>query len=154
MIETPQVVQAQTQPAAVIKLVIPRAEIQKVMGPAMAEVVAFVTAQGQAPAGAVFAHHFRMNSDTFDFEVGVPVSSPIQPAGRVEAGELPAARVARTIYRGPYEGLGSAWREFSDWLTAHGHKPAGDLWECYVAGPDSSPDPDDWRTELNRPLVS
>jgi len=154
MIETPQIVQTRAQAAAVIRLVLPRAEIQRVMGPAMSEVVAAVAAQGQAPAGSVFAHHFGMNPDTFDFEVGVPVASPIQAAGRVLPGELPAATVARTTYRGPYEGLGSAWREFNDWLTTHGHKPAGNLWECYVAGPESSPDPANWRTELNRPLAS
>jgi len=40
------------------------------------------------------------------------------------------------------------------WITAEGHSPAPDLWECYVAGPESNPDPANWRTELNRPLVS
>ena len=30
---------------------------------------------------------------------------------------------------------------------------APDLWECYVAGPESNPDPATWRTELNRPLT-
>lgn len=62
-------------------------------------------------------------------------------------------RVARTIYRGPYEGLGSAWSEFDAWIAAHGHTPAADLWECYAAGPESSPDPASWRTELDRPLI-
>ena len=52
----------------------------------------------------------RMDPDTFDFEVGVPVA-------------------------------------------AGGHTPAPDLWECYVAGPESGPDPAAWRTELNRPLL-
>ena len=28
------------------------------------------------------------------------------------------------------------------------------LWECYTSGPESSPDPGKWRTELNRPLTS
>jgi effector-binding domain-containing protein len=62
-------------------------------------------------------------------------------------------RVARTVYRGPYEGLGTAWGEFNAWIAANGHTPAPDLWECYVAGPESSPDPATWRTELNRPLI-
>jgi effector-binding domain-containing protein len=61
--------------------------------------------------------------------------------------------VARVVYRGPYEGLGAAWGEFDAWIAANGHKPGTDLWECYVAGPESSPDPAAWRTELNRPLV-
>jgi heme/copper-type cytochrome/quinol oxidase subunit 2 len=53
----------------------------------------------------------------------------------------------------PVNALGSAaWREFGEWITAEGHEPAANLWEFYVAGPESSPDPSTWRTELNRPL--
>jgi hypothetical protein len=31
--------------------------------------------------------------------------------------------------------------------------PAGDLYECYVVGPESTPDPANWRTELSRPVT-
>ena len=89
----------------------------------------------------------------FDFEISVPVAAPVAAAGRVKPGRLPATTVARTVYRGPYEGLGAAWAEFSAWITASGRTPAPQLWECYVAGPESSPDPSAWRTELNRPLL-
>jgi hypothetical protein len=41
--------------------------------------------------------------------------------------------------------------EFRDWIAANGQKPAPDLWEIYLSGPESSPDPATWRTELNRP---
>jgi effector-binding domain-containing protein len=94
-----------------------------------------------------------MDPDIWDFEVGVPVSRPVSPAGRVEPGELPAATVARTVYHGSYEGLGAAWGEFFEWITARGHTPAADFWECYLAGPESGPDPAAWRTELNKPLI-
>ena len=89
---------------------------------------------------------------TFDFELGVKVSAPVRANGRVKRGELPAARVARTIYSGSYEGLPAAWGEFTKWMEANGLKQAEDLWEVYSVGPQSSPDAADWRTELNRPL--
>jgi effector-binding domain-containing protein len=153
MLEKPQIVQSDAQPAAVIRFTIPRAEIQQVMGPGMAELRATVAAQGIAPAGPLFSHHLRMDPEIFDFEIGVPVATPVSAAGRVQPGELPAAMVARTVYRGGFEGLGAAWGEFGDWITTEGHMPAPDFWECYVAGPESSPDPAEWRTELNRPLI-
>jgi effector-binding domain-containing protein len=134
-------------------LTIPRAQIQNVMGPAISEVMAAVAAQGIAPAGPVFSHHLRMDPDVFDFEVGVPVTAPVSVTGRVYASQLPAAKVARTVYQGPYEGLGTAWGEFIENITAEGHQPASDLWECYVAGPESGSHPTAWRTELNRPLI-
>ena len=62
-------------------------------------------------------------------------------------------KVARTVYQGGYEGLGGAWGELMRWIEAQGHTAATDLWECYLAGPESGPDPSAWRTELNRPLI-
>lgn len=153
MIDQPEIVQSQLQPTAVIRLTVPRSEIRKVMGPAIAEVMAAVGAQRVGPAGPVYSHHFKMDPNTFDLEVGVPVSGPIKPTGRVAASQLPAATVARTIYRGPYEGLGAAWGEFGHWVTSQGHKPAANLWERYVSGPESGPDPANWQTELNQPLT-
>lgn len=153
MLDKPQIAQTAAQATAVIRLTIPRAEIQHVMGPGYREVMAAVAAQGIAPVGPWFTHHLRMDPDTFDFEICVPVAAPISAAGRVKPGELRAATVARTVYHGPYEGLPAAWGEFMAWIAAQGHTPAPDLWERYVAGPESSPDPAVWRTELNRPLI-
>ena len=52
-----------------------------------------------------------MDPDTFDLEIGVPVTALVSVASRVKAGQSPAATVARTFYHGPCEGLGSAWAE-------------------------------------------
>lgn len=153
MIDTPQITRSDERLTAIIRLTIPREQIRDVMGPAIGEVMGAVAAQGMTPAGPVFSHHLRMDPAVFDFEVGVPVASPISPAGRVTGGRLPATQVARTVYQGPYEGLGGAWGEFGAWIKAQGHEPAANLWECYVSGPESNPDPSTWRTELNRPLV-
>jgi effector-binding domain-containing protein len=153
MLDDPQIVRTDPKIAAIIRLTIPRSEIRNVMGPGIAELMAAVAAQGIAAAGPIFSHHLRMDPDTFDFEIGVPVSAPISAAGRVRAGQLPAARVARTVYHGPYEGLAAAWAEFDAWIAAERYAAAPDLWECYLSGPDSDPDPAAWRTELNRPLT-
>ena len=153
MLDKPQIAQTAEQPTAIIRFTIPRNEIQNVMGPGYQELMATVAAQGIAPAGPWFTHHLRMDPETFDFELGVPVSAPISAAGRVKAGQLPAATVARTVYYGAYEGLGGAWAEFDAWIAAEGHTPGPNLWEHYLAGPESNPDPASWRTELNRPLA-
>jgi effector-binding domain-containing protein len=153
MISKPEVLQTQAEAAAVIHISTPRWEMAKVFGPAVAELMATLATQGIEPAGAVFAHHFKMSPDNFDFELGVKVPAPVTATGRVLPGELPAALVARTIYSGPYEGLSAAWGEFGDWIKANGHCPAGNLWEIYSVGPHATPDPSGWRTELVRPLV-
>jgi len=154
MLETPQVVHTDEQLTAIIHLTVSRAEIGTVMGPAIAEVLAVIAAQGIAPAGPCFSFHWKRPSDTFDFEVGFPVSGPIAAAGRVIMSKLPAAKVVRTTYRGGYDGLGAAWGEFCAWLDTEGFRAQDCLWECYRSGPESSDDPDTWRTELNRPLAT
>ena len=154
MISTPQIVRAEAEPAAVIRLTVPRNKMGKVFGPAVSELMRELAAQGLEPVGAVFEHHLTMRPDTFDFELGVRVAAPVKAAGRVKPGQLPAAKVARTVYSGPYDGLPGAWDAFVAWMKANGHEQAGNLWQVYSVGPQTTPDPANWRTELNRPLTN
>jgi effector-binding domain-containing protein len=154
MIEPPRLLETVAQQTAIIHITVPRAEIQQAMGPAIGELMATIAAQGVAPVGPIYSHHLKMDPGMFDFEVGVAVAVPVQPVGRVVPGMLPATRVARTVYHGGYEGLGSAWGEFGAWIATQGLIPAEDLWECYITGPESSPDSSTWRTEFNRPVVA
>ena len=152
MIDTPQITQTTEQSTATIHLTIPRGEIRSAMGPGIGEVVATAQAQGIGPIGPWFTHHLKMDPAVFDFEICVPVTAPVAPVGRVTPGKMPAVRVARTVYQGPYEGLGEAWGEFQLWITANGHVPRPDLYECYLTGPESTTNPAEYRTELNQPL--
>jgi effector-binding domain-containing protein len=152
MLESPKITQTDAQHTAVIHVTVPRNRIQEVMGPGLKELRATVAAQGIDIAGPWFTHHLKMDPEVFDFEIGLPVKTPVSASGRVRPGNLPAVKVARTVYRGAYEGLGAAWGQFMEWIKTHGHEPCPDLWEVYSAGPESSPDPANWRTELNRPL--
>lgn len=152
MIDHPHISQTVERQTAVIRMVIPKADIQKVMGPAICEVMGTLTEQGLAPAGPLFSHHLRLDPDLFDFEVGVPVNSPVTATGRVVSSKLRAAKVATTVHHGPYEGLETAWGEFTDWISKQGHQPAMDVWEYYRVGPESGPDSANWETDLIQPL--
>ncbi len=152
MIDTPQIVQTTDQLTAVIRLTIPRADIQKEMGPAIAELQGVVAEQGIGPAGPWLTHYLKITPDTFDLEVAVPVLAPVMPTGRVTASRLPAARAARTTYHGDYSGLGAAWGEFRTWVDENGQITGTDCWEVYRLGPDTNQDPANWRTDLYQPL--
>ena len=153
MLDTPQIIYTTAQPIAVTHLTVPVTQIREVMGPGITELRAAVEAQGIAITGAWFTHHLRMPGEIFDFEIGLPVAKAVSAAGRMQPGVWPAMTLARAVYHGPYEGLASAWGEFGKWISANGHQPATELWEQYVAGPESGSDPAAWRTELNRPLL-
>ena len=153
MIETPTVVDSPAQATAMIALDIPRDEIRSCMGPAIQEVFAVLGAQGLRPAGPWFCYHHRLDPARFDFEVSVPIDGVVTASGRVQPGIRPVATVARTVMHGAYEQLHSAWPALDAWVTGQGLTMRGDFWEIYTIGPETSPDPVNWRTELNRALI-
>jgi len=153
VIETPKVLTSPEQGTAAVHVTVPREKIREIMGPGLQEVQAALKAQGVKAAGPWLTHHLRMDPKVFDFEICLPVAKPVSATGRVKPGKLEARRVARTVYHGNYEGLGEAWGQFQGWISSQGLKAAPDLWEVYTVGPESSPDPASWRTELNQPLL-
>ncbi|HEX2616332.1 MAG TPA: GyrI-like domain-containing protein [Flavobacteriales bacterium] len=153
MIDKPELTRTEAQQTASIHMTVRGVDMPKFMGPAIQELMDTLKAQGITPTGPMYSYHHRMPSDTFDFEVGVPVGQAVKPEGRVRPSQLPAAKVLRTMYHGPYEGLSDGWSAFMAQVKASGHQPQDSFWEFYVSGPESSPDPKNWMTELNRPLV-
>ncbi|RKH15070.1 AraC family transcriptional regulator [Corallococcus sp. CA053C] len=153
MIETPRIVQTVAQLTAIVPVTVARSEIRTVMGPGISELMATVASQHIAPAGPWFTHHLRTDPQVFEFEISVPVTAPIQDRGRVRPGLWPAMKVVRTVYQGPYEGMGQAWGEFDAWISAQGLKASQDFWEVYAVGPESGSDPTLWRTEFSRRLL-
>lgn len=154
MISPPEIIEFQRVDVAIIPIICRREEMMAVFGPAVQELFAALDAQGIDTIGPVFAHHLTMPPGMFNFELGVVTLATAQPAGRVRPGTLGPGRIARTIYTGPYEGLHTAWGTFDAWVRAQGRTPGEDLWELYVHGPDKTPNPAEWRTELNRPLLA
>jgi effector-binding domain-containing protein len=64
-------------------------------------------------------------------EVGVEVSGPFAPAGRVHASALPAGPTVMTVHRGRYEKLGVAHRAILRWCGSQGWEVTGERWEVY-----------------------
>ncbi len=153
MIETPQVID--TGPARGTTLVCvhcPRDGGRRTMGRSVRELPARIRAQGAQPMGPLFTHHLRGPTDSFGCEVGVLVSRPVSRAGHVYPGLWPAMHAARALYRGRYEDLPRAWSALHAWTAAQGLTGTGELWECYITGPEIGSDASAWRTELYLPL--
>ena len=154
MIDQPQIVQSPRQQTAAIHVTVPRDGIMQAFPPAVHELVAALGAQGIKPSGPLLSYHLKVPTDVFDFEIAFPVDREVKPEGRVFASEVPAMTVARSIYRGPMEGLGSAWGELCNWMSENKHTTRSILWESYLVGPDSTPDPAKWQTQLNWPITA
>jgi effector-binding domain-containing protein len=149
MITAPELTTTTEQPAATIHLVIPGRDMPKHMDPAIQEILKVLADQGLQPAGPMFSYHHRRPSDTFDFEIGFPVAQAIDEQGRVKSGSLPAERVARCIYQGPYERLSEAWPKLQEWVREQDLPETGRFFERYLNNPDEVQDPLQYHTELN-----
>ncbi len=154
MIDEPRITEVPAVSAAIVRLTIPRAEMAQAFPRAIHEILDALADQGITPAGPPFARHLRHDPEVFDFEVGFPVEHPVRSRGRVNGGELPAARVVRTVHHGAYTGLPEAWRAFEDEVRRSGLDVVDEFRERYLVGPESGPDPSGWRTELSRVLLS
>lgn len=149
MITPPEVITTREVIAATIPLVIPGRDMPKYMDPAIQEIIKTITGQGINITGPMFSYHKRRPSDTFDFEIGFPVANAIKEEGRVINSKLPAVKVVRSVYQGPYEGLAQGWTDLQSWVRENGHGENGRFWESYLTNPDEVKDPKEYRTELN-----
>ena len=153
MIEPIQIVTTKKQAAVVLPVTTTFAELPKVMGPAVRELLEVVEQQQLQPTSSWWNHYTQMGA-TWVFDVGMTTTKKVTPTGRVKAGVLPAATVARTLYTGPYERLHEARAAFDAAIAAAGHETAAEIWEVYLKGPDANDDSAQFQTDLNRVVLT
>ncbi|AJE67372.1 GyrI-like domain-containing protein [Corynebacterium glutamicum] len=111
-------------------------------------------AKGIAPIGPGFALYTSEPTDTVSFEVGIPVSQPLE--GDVSAANgivlknsvIPAGKIARISHIGSFDGLSQAWGSFVEALESAGHEIDMPCWEVYVTEPSPDMDPATLQTDL------
>ena len=130
-------------PTAVVAATTNWQEFPTLWGRLLDEVWTFLRAGGAEKAG----HNVMLYlDDAPTVEVGVQVAGPFEASGPVVPSSLPAGRVATTVHRGGYDGLGAAHEAVLRWCAANGHEPTGVRWEVYG---DWHDDPAAVETEIN-----
>jgi hypothetical protein len=74
---------------------------------------------------------YRNDVPNLEFEVGVQVTRPFEPAGAVVPSTLPLGRAAHTTHVGDYAGLGEAHEAIARWCRTNGYTPSATRWEVY-----------------------
>jgi effector-binding domain-containing protein len=129
-------------PTAVVAAATTWDEFPKLWMSLLDEVYAFVRGGGATQTG----HNVMLyRDDVPNVEVGVQVSGPFEPTGRVVPSALPAGEIATALHRGPYDALDEAHLAVRTWCAARGHALTGVRWEIYG---DWSEDPNDLETEV------
>jgi effector-binding domain-containing protein len=156
---SPKLVERRAQPFASIHVDIAPDQLASVIDKSFGTLFGWLAQRGIQPAGAPFVKYNVVDmAKRLDLELGVPVTAPVQAAGEVLAGTLPAGRYAVVIHRGHYNGLREATAELLQsaqalsvtWDAASA--PSGERFaarlETYLTDPSKEPDPTQWQTEI------
>ncbi|MFK4084820.1 GyrI-like domain-containing protein [Kribbella sp. NPDC020789] len=139
------------QPTAVRRAVLAVDQLAEWVPVACSQVAGYLFRRHIAPAGFAFARYHRLAAGLIGVEAGVPVSTPVRPASLIAASTLPGGAALSVRYTGPYDRIGLAYEEISDWLATEQALRAGDGWEIYRDLP--SCDRLGRRIEIVQPIV-
>jgi effector-binding domain-containing protein len=122
-----------------------------VLGESYGAIAQYLQELGEQPAGPPFAVYYNEDMQDLDVGIGFPVARELPGRGPIQAGELPAGKVATCLYVGPYSGIGSAYTALSRWIEENNYQPTGVAYEVYLSDPDETP-PAELQTQIVFPL--
>jgi effector-binding domain-containing protein len=130
------VITAEPTPTAVVAAEVTWGEFPTAWRPMLDQVWRFL--RGSAPEGLYRQGHNVMlyKDEVPHVEVGVQVTGPFDPVGRVVASSLPGGLVATATHTGPVAALGDTHQAVREWSRSNGYLLAGPRWEIY-----GDPDP-------------
>ena len=96
------------------------------------------------------------NAGTAIFSAGIFTPSQVVTPNdsQVLNGNLPNQKVLRTTLKGDYKNLKEAWNTTLDYIEENSLElnEEEDVFEVYVSGPENSPNPADWVTQIHFPI--
>jgi len=123
-------------------------EFPRLWGQLLGEVYSYVRGRPELATGTgdeLWQNMMLYKDQRPDVEVGVLVSQPFEPHGRVVSSALPGGEVATAVHRGDYATLGATHDAVRAAAAARGRELAGPCWEVYGHGRE---DPREQETEI------
>jgi len=139
-----------------VREVVKMSELTEFFSRAFAASAKELAAQGNHPVGPPVAIYSGMPSDTIAVTAGFPAVRPATPAEKgsgLVLAELQGGPVVTAIHIGSYDQLGESYGKIATWMAEHQLKPAAEMWEEYLVGPDSVTDPTLWQTRIVFPIA-
>jgi len=137
------------QPILSIRQRLPTADMPGFVGQCYQEMYGHLGELGVESTGAPFVIYHAFGPGDVDAEVAVPVPFAVAESGRMASRVLPGGTVARTLHQGPYNELGAAYTELTEWVGDHGFEVTGPARERYLNEPGPDVAPADYLTEID-----
>ncbi len=95
----------------------------------------YLTELGETPADAPFAAYHKLDTNSLDIELGVPVSGNLPGKDDIKAGETVSGNAVVYMHEGPYTDLKPVYQKIFDWIGENGCTPKGLYYEYYFNSP-------------------
>jgi effector-binding domain-containing protein len=115
------------------------------------KIIQYLREKDEQPAGPPFAAFHNRDGANLDIEAGFPVFTAMPGSDPIEAGQLPAGKVASCLFTGPYSAMEPAYGELKQWIMDNGYEPTGICYEIYMNDPAYTP-PTALKTQIILPL--
>jgi effector-binding domain-containing protein len=126
-------------------------ELPQVLGQAYGAIYQYLCGLGEQPAGPPFTAYYNMDMQNLDIEIGFPVSKQFSGKDNIQAGEIPAGKIATCVHIGPYTDMPPAYAALSEWIKENGYEATGVAYEIYLNDPGQTP-PQELMTQIVFPL--
>jgi effector-binding domain-containing protein len=142
-----ELVDQPAQPTLSIRTTTSLKELPQELGRAYGAIGQYMAQLGEQPAGAPYAAYFTFSMENMDIEIGFPVGGSLPGNGEIQAGEIPAGKIARCFYTGPYKKIEPAYNALTAYVEEQGHKTTGVAYEFYLNDP-AEVAPEDLLTQI------
>jgi effector-binding domain-containing protein len=119
-------------------------EIGAALGQAYGTIGSFLAQNHLEMAGAPLSISESYDEDGYRFTAGIPLAAnpdlELAEDSPVTVREMPAAKAAFLVHKGPYQNLHASYEALVAYVAAHGYKTSGPSWEEYVSDPGTVPE--------------
>jgi len=130
-----EIINQPLQPTLAIRTTTSIKELPNELGKAYGAIGQYLAELGEQPTGAPYAAYFTFSMESMDIEIGFPVSGPLPGKDEIESSEIPAGKVARCLYTGPYNKIEPAYNALTAFIEEQGYESTGVAYEFYLNDP-------------------
>lgn len=107
------------------------------------------------PSGPVMTVYYdrEFDAENADIEVCIPINKNVNTEKSDGIKEFKGGLTACTKFVGPYSRLGEAYAKVMKWIEANGYQNSGEPYDIYLTDPRTTPNPDDFVTEVYFPVA-
>ncbi len=145
-------VEVSSKTALAVRQKFPANQLGDKFGEFYGKIEKYMEENNSLPTGPPFGIYHSFSAKSVELEAGYP--SDLAPPDNSEIHQMKTygGKAVMTVFKGHYDGLKNAWKEFADTFDNAGYKYTAPCFEVYITDPSKETDPGKWITELYTPI--